>query len=206
MMGRPDLVNAGACVSPRREHLIALLRSRGHERRAEPFQLASGEWSRDYVDGKRAIADGEALRLASEVILELAADAGVEFDAVGGLTMGSDPLAHGVALVGGGAWFSVRKTTKTHGKQKRIEGTELAPGDRVLLVDDVVTTGGSILEALDAVEEAGARVVLAVTLLDRGEAAAPFFGQRGIPYAPVATYTDLGIEPVGGSAAAPSAG
>lgn len=189
-------------LTPERQALLSLIESRGLERRAEPFRLSSGEWSRDYVDGKLAVSDGAHLELASKVVLQIASARGIEFEAVGGLTMGADPLAHGIAVVGSRRWFSVRKDPKGHGKGRLIEGTELAPGDRVLLVDDVVTTGGSVLRALEAVEEAGAAVVLAVTLIDRGTRAGREFARLGIAYEPVATFRDLGIDPVG----APPAG
>lgn len=185
-------------MTSKRQQLVALIKSKGWQQRPEPFQLSSGEWSRDYVDGKLALARGDDLRLASEVVCEIAARRRVGFDVVGGLTMGSDPLAHGIALLSGCSWFSVRKEAKRHGKERRIEGTELRPEHRVLLLDDVVTTGGSVLQALAAVEEAGAAVVLAVTLLDRGRTAQQAFAERGIPYEPVATFADLGIAPVGG--------
>jgi orotate phosphoribosyltransferase len=178
--------------------IVTLLRERGYVRRDEPFQLSSGEWSHDYVDGKRALAAGGDLRRAAEAIVELAAAEGVTFDAVGGLTMGADPLAHAIAVVSGASWFSVRKEAKTHGKGQRIEGATLGPGTAVLLLEDVVTTGASILQALDAVEAAGARVVLATTLLDRGEQAAGRFGARSVRYRPLATYRDLEIAPIGG--------
>lgn len=184
-------------MSELRSALIDLLRERGHERRDEPFRLSSGESSYDYVDGKKALASGDALKLASEAVAALADELGVDFEAVGGLTMGADPLAHGVAVLSGKRWFSVRKDAKDHGKRRLIEGTELEPGTAVVLVDDVVTTGASIVQALDAVRDAGAEVVLAVTLLDRGDVARGRLEERGVRYEPLATYQDLGIEPVG---------
>jgi orotate phosphoribosyltransferase len=185
--------------------VVSVLRERGWVRRAEPFQLSSGDWSHDYVDGKRALAGGAELRLAAEAVVARAASAGVAFDAVGGLTMGADPLAHAVAVVSGARWFSVRKESKQHGRGRLVEGAELGPGTSVLLVEDVVTTGRSLLQALDAVEATGASVVLAVTLLDRGETAGPAVRARGVAYAPLTTYRDLGIDPVGtGSATAPA--
>ena len=188
-------------LEERRAQVVRLLLDRAYVRRAEPFQLASGGWSRDYVDARFAIARGADLRLVATAILELAADEGVEFDAAGGLTMGADPLAHAVALVGDRAWFAVRKAAKGHGRQRLLEGAPLDASTRVLLVDDVVTTGGSIVQALDAVETMGAPVVLAVTLCDRGESARALLGERGVRYRPLTTYADLGIEPVGSRAA-----
>ena len=180
-----------------RSEVVAVVRERGWVRRAEAFQLSSGDWSHDYVDGKRALAGGAELRLAAEAVVAQAAALGIRFDAVGGLTMGADPLSHAIAVVSGARWFAVRKESKQHGRGQLVEGAELGPGTSVLLVEDVVTTGRSMLQALDAVEATGARAVLAVTLLDRGETAGPAVAARGVPYAPLGTYRDLGIDPVG---------
>ena len=185
-------------ASDLQSQVVTLLKSRGYERREEPFQLASGAWSHDYVDCRRALAHGDGLELASRAVAAHLSARHVHFDAVGGLTMGADPLAHGIAMVTGTAWFSVRKEAKEHGKGKLIEGIALEAGMRVVLVEDVVTSGGSMLRALEAVEATGAEVVAAVPLLDRGEAATVRFAERKVPFAPVATYRDLGIEPVGG--------
>ena len=103
-----------------------LIRTRGHERRDEPFKLASGQLSHDYIDGKYAVDTGERLAIVSRAVAELAAANGIEFDAVGGLTMGADPLSHGVAMVTGKAWFSVRKEQKQRGREQWVEGTRLA--------------------------------------------------------------------------------
>ena len=122
--------------------------------------------------------------------------AGHHFDAVGGLTMGADALAVGIAAVSDTRWFFVRKEPKQRGTRRWVEGAQIGPGERILLVDDVVTTGGSILKALDVVAQTGAETVAAVTLIDRGELARPQFEARGIDYFPMATYESLGIEPV----------
>jgi orotate phosphoribosyltransferase len=183
-----------------RKDVVDLLRRFGLEKRTQPFRLSSGQMSHDYIDGKRALADGKRLRVVTEAVLDVTRDHGAEFDAVGGLTMGADALAHAVSVLTGCKWFSVRKEAKEHGKQSLIEG-ELDEGMRVLLVDDVVTTGGSILQALDAVTEAGARVVLAVSVCDRGPDAGPLIASHGIPYEPLISFQDLGIEPVTGERA-----
>jgi len=184
-----------------RRELAALVRERGYERREEPFQLSSGGWSHDYVDGKHAVADGVALRLASQAVIDAV---GAPFAAVGGPTMGADALAHGVAVLSGTAWFSVRKEPKGHGRRAWVEGARLAPGDRVVFVEDVVSTGGSLLRAVDRVTELGAIVVAAVTLLDRGPAAARRFASAGIPYHPLLTWADIGIEPLPDDRVAPA--
>lgn len=182
-----------------REEVMQVIRELGYERREAPFQLSSGEWSHDYIDGKRAISSGRHLNLVARAVMQMASDEGVSFSAVGGLTMGADPLAHAIALLSETSWFSVRKAPKKHGKQKLIEGALLSAASSVLVVEDVVTTGSSLLQALDAVEEVGAKAVLAVAIVDRGNAAREAIAKRGVKYKPLLTYQDLGIAPVGGS-------
>jgi orotate phosphoribosyltransferase len=173
-----------------------LIRTRGHERRDEPFKLASGQLSHDYIDGKYAVDTGERLTIVSRAVADLAALNGIEFDAVGGLTMGADPLAHGVAMVTGKAWFSVRKEQKQRGREQWVEGTRLKPGTRVLLVDDVISTGGSTELALDRISPLGVVVTGVIPMVDRGDVATKRFAARNIPFAALVSYRDLGIDPV----------
>jgi len=184
---------------PGDDALLELIRTKGYLHTDTPLQLASGEWSQDFVDGKKALAHGDDLRLACELVVARARAAGIDFDAVGGLTMGADHLSHGIAMVASVSWFTVRKEPKGRGTGKLIEGAELGPGMRALVVEDVVTTGSSALKAVDTVAATGATVVGAATLMDRGDAAAAAFAARGIPYVAMLTYADLGIPPVGGA-------
>lgn len=184
-----------------RRQVLEIVRRDGYLRFDEPVRLASGALSRDFVDGKKALADGHSLVLACRALWALALDAGAGFDAVGGLTLGADPLSHGIAAVSGSEWFVVRKQSKGRGTDRVIEGAELRAGRRVFLVEDVVSTGGSIREAYDRVRDTGADVVLASALVDRGEAAAAFFDAERVAYRPLLTYRDLGIEPVAGPVA-----
>lgn len=172
------------------------MREHGLLQLPEPVVLASGELSRDFIDGKAALARGQDLKVACEALIESLGQ--IDFDAVGGLTMGADQFAHVVAVLANRDWFVVRKEPKGRGTNKLVEGAQVGSGTRVLLVDDVVTTGGSIQKAYDAITSLGATVVAAVTLVDRGEVAARFFEDKAIPYFPLVTYRDLGIEPVGG--------
>lgn len=173
-----------------------LIRTRGYEHREEPFRLASGQLSHDYIDGKYAIDNGERLGVVARAMADVAARNGIEFDAVGGLTMGADSIAIGIAMVTGAAWFSVRKEQKQRGREQWIEGTRIEPGMRVLLVDDVISTGGSTAIAFDRVVAAGAVVAGVIPMVDRGDVAAELFAGRGVPFAALVTYRDLGIEPV----------
>lgn len=184
-------------LSSLRDQLREIVRREGYLRLDEPIQLRSGEWSRDFIDGKRALARGGDLELACRALVEMLDERHIEFDAVGGLTLGADQFAHGTAIVAAKDWFVVRKEPKGRGTNRLVEGAQLYEGVRVLLVDDVVTTGGSIKQAWSSIKDTGAQIVAAVTLVDRGEVAAKFFAEVGIPYLPLLTYHDLGIEPVG---------
>lgn len=184
-------------MSSKRAQLIEILKSKGLRRLPEPVQLASGEWSSDFIDGKEALAHWSDLYLASQAIVETVTEAGLSFDAAGGLTLGADALAVGIAAASDGQWFIVRKEPKNRGTRRHIEGAQIGAGDRVLLVDDIVTSGGSIIKAYDLVVETGAQVIAAVTLVDRSDLAAPKLAELGVPYFPMATYSMLGIDPVG---------
>jgi orotate phosphoribosyltransferase len=187
-------------VTDLRLQAIKLVQTLGYERREVPFKLASGESSHDYVDGKRAVGTGESLMLVSRAVVELAKATGIDFNAVGGLTMGADALAHGVSIASGCAWFAVRKEQKPRGLEKWVEGCKLDAQSRVLLVDDVVSSGGSIQVAYKHVRDTGAIVTGVIPMVDRGELGAPWFAEQDVPYFALMTYEDLGIEPVGGSA------
>ena len=185
--------------------LLEILRTKGLTELPEPVQLASGNSSRYFIDGKVALGAGDDLRLAAEAITERVSGAGVEFDSVGGLTLGADALCAAIAVVSGASWFIVRKEAKGRGTNRLVEGTRIGEGHRVLLIDDVVTTGGSIVKAYDAVRATGATVAAAVTLADRGDDARRSFVERGVPYFPMATYEDMGIPAIGTETAAATA-
>jgi orotate phosphoribosyltransferase len=190
----------GTELEKMRTTLISLVLREGYERREEPFKLSSGGTSHDYVDGKRAIATTERLRLLGHVIHGICVEEGVQFDAVGGMTMGADPIAMAVVMSApegeDKSWFSVRKEAKGHGTGQAVEGRRLTEGTKVLLVDDVVTTGRSITRALEAIKSKSVDVTFAVALVDRGDQAARELERFGVGYRPVMTYRDLGIEPV----------
>ncbi len=177
----------------RRRHLAALVRAQGYEYREQAFTLTSGGSSHDYVDGKHAVATGEALRAASQAIIDVA---GADYAAVGGPTMGADALAHGVSVLSGMGWFSVRKEPKGHGRHSWVEGTRLAEGDRVLFVEDVVSTGASLLRAIEQVQALGVEVVAATALLDRSPVVGERFAGRGLTWIPLLDWSDIGIEPI----------
>ncbi len=180
-----------------RTAVAGIVLAEGHLRLDQPVKLASGDWSRDYVDAKRAFARGANLRVAAEALLQLAEDEGWDFDAVGGLTLGADQFSHAIAVVADKAWFVVRKAEKDHGTKRRIEGAVVGDGVRVVVVDDVVTRGASVLAAYEAVKATGAEVVGVTAVVDRGPATSALFARLGVAYRPLLTYHDLGIAPVG---------
>lgn len=155
--------------------------------------LSSGKEADFYIDLRRITLDSEAAPLAGQVMLDLAAD--LDFDAVGGLTLGADPVAtsmlHAAAARGRRLdAFVVRKAGKAHGLQRRIEGPDIR-GRRVLIVEDTSTTGGSPLTAVEAAREAGAEVVAVATIVERG--AAPAMAEAGLPYLSAYDLKDLDL-------------
>jgi len=161
--------------------------------------LSSGIEADYYIDLRLITLDGEAAPLVGQVLLDLAAEAGLEFDAVGGLTMGADPV--GTAMMHAAAArgqrldsFVVRKAAKAHGMQKQVEGPSIE-GRRVLVVEDTSTTGDSPLTAVAAVREAGAEVVGVATIVDRATGAAEKIADgAGVPYLFAYSKSDLGLD------------
>jgi orotate phosphoribosyltransferase len=173
-----------------RERLIDELRT--HALIIGEVVLTSGQTAQYYVDAKRAVLRPAGFAAMAELIAARAHEWGAT--AVGGLTMGADAPA--CAALAGGAdvkAFFVRKETKQHGLQRRIEGPELEPDDRCLIVEDVVTTGGSTLQAIDAVRDAGHQIAGVVTILDRlaGGAERIREAANGAPYEPLVTIDDI---------------
>ncbi len=155
--------------------------------------LSSGQEANYYVDLRRLTLHHAGAPLVGRVLLDLTAD--WEFDAVGGLTLGADPVAaamlHAAAARGRALdAFVVRKEGKAHGLQRRIEGPDVA-GRRVLAVEDTSTTGGSVLTAVDALTEAGAVVVGVAVIVDRG--AGDAVRSAGLGYRSAYSLTDLGL-------------
>ena len=157
--------------------------------------LSSGREAAYYVDLRRITLAGRAAPLVGRVMLELVAD--LEFDAVGGLTMGADPVAaamlHAAAAEGRELdAFVVRKQAKAHGLQRQVEGPDIT-GRRVLVLEDTSTTGGSPLTALQAVREAGATAVGVAVIADRATGAAQKIEAEGVPYRFAYSLEDLGL-------------
>lgn len=157
--------------------------------------LASGKEADYYVDLRRVTLDGVAAPLVGRVMRELVAD--WRFEAAGGLTLGADPVA--VAMLHAAAAsgerldaFVVRKASKAHGLQRTIEGTEVA-GRPVLVVEDTSTTGGSVMQAVEAVRAAGGDIVGVATIVDRDTGVRERIEGEGLAYRYAFSLADLGL-------------
>jgi orotate phosphoribosyltransferase len=184
-------------LDPTREALRAHLLE--HSVKTGDFVLKSGKRSSWFIDSKQTVCRPEAMVLVATALLELIP---AEATAIGGLTMGADPVAFvtaGVAALEGRPLkaFSVRKEAKDHGGGGRIAGA-LDPGDKVVITEDTVTRGSSLLEAAHAVQEAGGEVVLLTALVDRGGTVAAMAAAEGLRFAAVLTAVDLGFDYEGG--------
>lgn len=158
------------------------------------FTLSSGKKSDFYFDGRLVTLSHRGLRLIGSTIAFLTLDD--KATAVGGPTMGADPIAAAVALATA-PWprkldaFIVRKEAKGHGTGKQIEGPPLGPESRVIVVEDVITTAGSVLRAIDAIRDTGAEVIRCIPLLDREEGAAESFKGAGVKFTPLFRKSDF---------------
>jgi orotate phosphoribosyltransferase len=165
------------------------------------FTLASGAVSDLYIDAKQTTYDptGAILvgRVGWDLVKRIARELNVRVDSIGGLTMGADPIAQSIGMIARLEdpstkiqTFVVRKTAKTHGRHKLIEGN-FAQGDSVVIVDDVITTGGSTLQAIDAIEAAGGQIAFVIVLVDRQEGGRQNIEKRGHKVVPIFTREDL---------------
>ena len=181
-----------------REQLLKILKDKSVHRGA--FTLASGAHSDLYFDAKQTTADPQGLILVGQVgwrlVKQTAASLNVQIDSIGGLTIGADLIASSIGIASLEdpsaklQTFIVRKEAKTHGRQKLIEGN-FAPGHSVVIVDDVITTGGSTLQAIDAIEAAHGKVAFVIVLVDREEGGRANIEKRGHRVVPIFTRADL---------------
>ena len=159
-------------TSKARQELLAVLAQKSFQ--LGQFKLSSGRTSDYYVDCRLTTLDARGARLTGQVFLEEIHTRGWNIDALGGLTLGADPIAIAVAVVGSEqgtpiSAFLVRKAEKEHGTRQRIEGFRRS-GARVVIVDDVCTTGASTVQAIEAARQAGFEIVGIMCLLEREEA------------------------------------
>ena len=178
-------------MSTIRRQLLQLLQDRAVIR--GDFVLASGQRSNYYIDGRMVEVHPAGAKLIGELLYERLED--VEFEAAGGLAVGAVPLVtafviacaeHGRSMEG----FWVRDAAKTHGMQRLVEG-KLAARDRVVVLDDVITSGRSAEKAVEAVEALGASVVKVIALVDRQQGAQELFAARKLPYEAIFSKDEL---------------
>jgi len=163
------------------------------------FTLASGRQASFYLDAKQVVLDAHGAMLVGRAILERLQRLGPLPHAVGGMSIGADPVTSAVVTMAGVEGlplkgFLVRKEPKGHGLQRFIEGP-VEPGQRVVIVEDVITTGGSSLIAIDRALEFGLVVDRLVAVIDRLAGGREALADRGIPLESLVTIRDLGIEP-----------
>lgn len=167
------------------------------------FTLVSGQKSDFYCDSKQTTLDPRGALLIGQVgwkiVQEQAAAHGMKLEGIGGLTMGADPIALAVGMAASAAQpgqtaplqvFCVRKVAKAHGRNRLIEG-RFQPGQQVVVVDDVITTGGSTLQAIDSIEAEGGKVLFALVLVDRQEGGRAAIEARGIPVHAIFTRQEI---------------
>lgn len=176
-----------------RSRLLDALRRRSL--RTGDFVLASGQRSDYYIDARTTTMSGEGQALIGVAALSLLDERNVRPGLVGGLTMGADPVAYSIAHAATLAGrnldaFSVRKKPKDHGTGRRVEGA-FDTDREILIVEDVITSGGSALEAVDAVREAGGRIVAVFALVDREQGGRQRIEESGLPVLSLFTASEL---------------
>jgi orotate phosphoribosyltransferase len=182
-----------------RQELIEIVREKSFT--TGDFTLASGQKSKYYIDCRLTTLDARGACLIGEVLLaQINAEAearGVKVDAVGGMTMGADPISVAVSMSSHLAGqdpvlqaFVVRKEPKGHGQGKQVEGN-FNKGDTVVAIEDVITTGGSTLKAIGAMERAGGKVAFVAVLVDRQEGGREMIEAAGYPVISVFTRDEL---------------
>ena len=180
-------------LPPQRDALVQLLAHRSARRGT--FTLASGRVSDFYVDCRLTTMSPDGLILVGPLAYAMVRESGWSIDSVGGLTMGADPVSYAIAYASALAGtpvrcFAVRKEAKGHGMGKRIEGS-FRVGDRVVVIEDSMTTGGSALNAAAAIRAEGGEVIGALTLVDREEGARDALLAAGIPLIAFTTAAEL---------------
>lgn len=179
-----DATPADVSADALRKRAFDIIRERSFRR--EAVTLASGQVSDHYFDMKPSMLCADGIDCLARLIL--ARMDGLDVDYVGGIEMGAVPLIGPIAMLTHGATkpidgFFVRKQQKQHGTQKLIEGVASLAGASVVIVEDVTTTGGSAVKAIDAVKAAGAEIALVISILDREASADAVFRDAGLPFA-----------------------
>ncbi|MDF1506447.1 orotate phosphoribosyltransferase [Roseisolibacter sp. H3M3-2] len=180
-------------TTPSSDRLVALLAERSARR--GDFTLASGRRSSLYIDARLTTMHPDGLALVGPLGLAAIEGAGWRADAVGGLTLGADPVSYAIAYASAIAGrpvraFTVRKEAKQHGTGRLIEGP-YREGDRVVVVEDVITTGGSALKAVEAVRAAGGTVAGVLAVVDREEGGREALEGAGLPVLALARAAEI---------------
>lgn len=175
-----------------REELLKLVKEKAL--RKGEHTLSSKKKSDYYIDGKQITLDPQGILLVAKTILSMLQ--GIHVDAIGGPTLGADPIAAAVALLSSQTGrplkaFIVRKEEKKHGTQKKVEGPRLEAGNRVVVVEDVITSGQSVMNAIQEIEKLKCRVVKVICLVDREEGAGESLANYN--FSPIFTKTELGL-------------
>lgn len=175
------------------DRLTSILAERSVRRGS--FTLASGRQSSVYVDARLTTMSPDGLATIGPLALTRLGEAGLHPDSVGGLTLGADPVAYAIAYASAVAGtpiraFTVRKEAKAHGTGRLIEGPFRA-GDQVVVVEDVITTGGSAQRAIAAVRQAGATVIGVLAVVDREEGGSEALAAENVPVMSLVTISDL---------------
>lgn len=181
-------------VGELKARLLELLKKKAFKK--GKFLLSSGKASDYYLDGRIITLTCEGAYLVASIILEMLKDD--KIDAVGGPTLGADPIVGAVACLAHInnipiKTFIVRKSTKEHGTGRQIEGPQLQKGAKVVLVDDVATTGKALIEAKQALDKQGIKVCRAIVIVDRKEGAAENLQNSGLKIEPIFTIKDFGL-------------
>ena len=179
-----------------KQALIALFRKKALK--FGSFTLASGRKATYYLDGKQVTLDPHGAQQVGEGILDLLGPDRMPA-AVGGMSIGADPITAAVVTMSAVRGtpingFMVRRQSKGHGTNQYVEGP-VQPGDEVAIVEDVVTTGGSSVAAIERAEAFGLKVTRVIAVVDRVEGGAEAFAQRGYPFSSLLTIRDFGIQP-----------
>jgi len=174
--------------------LLEILKEKSFYR--QKVRLSSGKESDYYIDARVTTLSAEGAYLSAKIILGMIEGEGIR--AIGGPTLGADPIVGAIAALSFQEktpidTFIIRDITKTHGRQQRIEGPALKRGERVILVDDVATTGESLLDSIDVLRGMGVTVEKAICVVDRLQGAGENLGRAGCQLIPIFTSKDFGV-------------
>lgn len=196
-VGPNQCLNESMANDETRSALRALLLEKSV--RTGEFTLASGKTSDLYIDCRVTAMDPKGANLIGklgwETVKQEIAERDIEIQAIGGMTLGADPISLAVGMTSASdekplQVFTVRKEPKGHGKGKQIEGN-FSEGDTIVIVDDVITTGGSTIKAMDVIEAAGGKIAFALVLVDREEGGREAIEARGVPVVPLFSRSSL---------------